>query len=328
MKTRTVLVLCATAALIASEAAAYNVNRKTNEITLTSLEDFSKCMRDYGDYQSEFCLDGLNAFVKKNKKHAFEAGKLVRLNMKHWAALPFFEIAMGSMKTAQFCKEEDVHLSVISGLGLPAGRKNDDKLIKIAQTIATNKCWDNFKAPINKELETDTGYFKANACAGLKSRKIAQKVCDAPAVAETKPAETVDTEIVDLAKADLSKIEIAESGVKVFSGDEGRRITIVRVLPESSNRVLIKFEGFRGPWNGRTLLHIERPAGNDGFDYATNVDGSAWNSVVKRGGYEVYPNGDKGPFWVSYSEEHSGKASARAILKDFKSDVKRNVAGH
>ncbi len=82
---------------------------------------------------------------------------------------------------------------------------------------------------------------------------------------------------------------------------------------------LIKFEGFRGPFNNRVLLHRERPAGR-GHDYYTQDKGADFVSVVARKGwgggyaYEVYPNGDDGPFAVGYDEEASKAVDVRGVL--------------
>jgi hypothetical protein len=335
MKTWTLFLSCAavSVALAMPSASAYEVNRKKNEITLSSIADFEKCIRDYGDYQVQFCVDGLTKYIQGHKKDAFEAGKLARLNLKHWAALPFFDIASSTVDKKKFCADEDVHLATVSGLGLPPGSKNEDKLIHIAETIAFDRCWDTMKEALNKEIDSGTGYLRDNACLSLKKKHVAQKSCDTPAVAEAKPApDAVDPEVAKLAQVDTSKLEVAEAGVKVFKGDEGRKITIVRVLPEDSNRVLIKFEGFKGPWNGKSLLHLERDMGNNRADYVAFVDGKGWVTIAKRdsygsANYEVYPKGDNGSYRVSYSEEHSEKASAKNILKDFQTDIRRGVAG-
>src|SRR6185295_8269808 len=162
-----------------------------------------------------------------HKKEAFSAGKLARLNLKHWAALPFFEIALNNgFDKKKFCADDDVHLAAIAGLGLPPGSKNEDRLIRIAQTISIETCWDSMKEAVNKEADGTTGYLHDNACTSLKKKHVDQKYCNAaPVTAEAKPAQT-DPEVVKLAKTDFSKLEVMESGVKVFKGEEGRRITI------------------------------------------------------------------------------------------------------
>jgi hypothetical protein len=327
MRVWNAFVLCSLA--FALTASAYEIDRKHNEVKLTSLKDFTQCVTDLGD-DSGFCLNGLTKYIQGHKKEAFEAGKLVRLNMKHWAALPFFEIALGN-GGEKFCKDEDVHLAAIAGLGLPSGSKDEDRLIGIAQTIAIEKCWAQMKEGLNKEVDGTTGYLHENACNSIKQHHITLKSCDtATAQTETKPAGTIDPAVADLGKIDVSHLEVIENGVKVFTGDEGRKITIVHVKPEGSNHVLIKFAGFKGPWNGKTVLHLEKDVGNNKADYVAFVEGSAWVSVAKRdswgqASYTVYPKGDNGEYQVGYSDEHSAKASARDILKEFKSE--RRVAG-
>ena len=142
-----------------------------------------------------------------------------------------------------------------------------------------------------------------------------------PGAAADRPA--VSKEVRALADVDSSRLQVKEGSLKVFEGDEGRRITIVTVLPEASNRVLIKFEGIRGEWDGKTLLHWVQPQGPDTTFYKTSVDGEEWTSVTfNRGGYDVYPKGDH-EFAVRYRSKESepGRrpaASSSSILEGFR----------
>ena len=83
-------------------------------------------------------------------------------------------------------------------------------------------------------------------------------------------------------------------------------------------RYLIRFDGFRGEWNGRVVFHRETPAGS-GLDYSTQVKGARWVGVVVRdGATEAYPVGDKGPFHVVYDEVASKAASPQAVIDQFR----------
>jgi hypothetical protein len=88
----------------------------------------------------------------------------------------------------------------------------------------------------------------------------------------------------------------------------------------STDAYLIRFDGFRGPWNGRVVLHREQPV-DSGYDYFTMVNGARWVSLVARGEgdhyYEVYPSGDKGPFGLSYDSLASKAAPAKTLLDQF-----------
>jgi hypothetical protein len=111
---------------------------------------------------------------------------------------------------------------------------------------------------------------------------------------------------------------VVDGPSKVYRGAEGRSLTLVKLKTEDA--YLVKFEGFRGAWNGRIVLHREVPV-NAGYDYFTQAKGSRWVSVVVRDGYtEVYPEGDRGPFAVSYDETASKAlaASAQAVLDQFR----------
>ena len=101
-----------------SVALAFDCDLKRNEVKVTSLQDFQKCSDELGD--PDVCLAGLERYIAKHPKEAFEAGKKARINMKAWAALPYFEKAIGAKPTPAQCKDEDVALSILSGLGLAA----------------------------------------------------------------------------------------------------------------------------------------------------------------------------------------------------------------
>ena len=87
---------------------------------------------------------------------------------------------------------------------------------------------------------------------------------------------------------------------------------------KSDDAYLVRFEGFRGPWNGRVVFHRETPV-NSGYDYVTSSKGDRRVSVVVRdGSTEVYPPGDKGPFRVFYDEAASKSVSGQAVLDQFR----------
>jgi hypothetical protein len=187
---------------------------------------------------------------------------------------------------------------------------------------------------IQKDVADSGSYYRDHACAVLEANGANDACAAARAKAEAanKPVEYhTPHEVTDLANVDASKLEVKKTSLKVFKGEEGKRVTIVTVLPESSNRVLVKFEGFKGPWDGQTLLHWVNEMGSDKADYKTLSDGKEWTSVTMRrnygsSDYEVYVKGDKGEYHVYYDEKASGEITADAILKDFRANGGRGVA--
>ena len=277
---------------------------------LSSLDDFGKCT---DRWDADACLEALQAYVKAHPPQAFAAGKVVTMNLNHWAAIPFFDKALATKADPARCADQRLALAVISGLALPNEDK-DNKIVAAASKILRTKCWAELQAPVTQALEESgaSGYIVANVCPVLAEKKQTSKACEKKAAAPPPPPPT------QWEALDPKKLEV-ENTVKVYRGDEGRRVSLVKV--KGKDYYLIKFEGFRGPWNGKVLLHREDPAGT-GYDYWTQAGGGHYVSVVARRGYgsdytyEVYPQGDKGPFYVGYDERESKAASAKAILSE------------
>src|SRR3989338_7957737 len=82
------------------------------QVILDELDDYDSCQNK--DYTGEWCHDALRRWVKAHPKDAFKAGKMTRLKMNHWAAIPFFAQAFDGK--AGDCKDEDVSLAVVSAL--------------------------------------------------------------------------------------------------------------------------------------------------------------------------------------------------------------------
>lgn len=280
-----------------------------NKPKVSSVAEFTDCI-DTG-WGPEACLTALKAFVKKNPGLRFAAGKAVRVAVNHEAALPYFETAMAGKFDRKLCADEDLRLVVIGNLSRPEGK----------QTVAARKllggvCWTDLAGPIKKEIATAPGgYLADNACPVMEQKK--DPCTHAPAAAA--PATTATRKWVD---ADPTKLAV-DDVAKVYTGGEGRRITVARVKGDAT-AVLIKFEGVRGPWNHKVILHREQDSGN-GFDYWTRVDGDDWVSLVARKGwgggdlgYELHPRGDNGPYHLSYDADASRAAKPAALLTDLK----------
>jgi hypothetical protein len=276
---------------------------------ISALDQFAACTERW---EADQCLKALQVYVQAHPAQAFDAGKTVTLSLNHWAAVPFFHQALAAKVAPGRCGEQRLALAVLSGLALPSEGVHR-KTVSLAASILSDKCWNELQAPALKELSAEGAgsYLTGNLCPILASKQVHATPCDPkPEPAATRPAapqwEPLDPRTLQV-----------EDKANVYSGDKGRRITLAKV--KGKNYFLIKFEGFRGPWEGNVLLHREDDLGDRGYDYWLQDDGARWVSVVMRkswGGeaYEVYPKGDKGPFRVVYDEKLSRTANAKALL--------------
>lgn len=110
--------------------------------------------------------------------------------------------------------------------------------------------------------------------------------------------------------------------VKVFAGRNGEKITVVYLEPLRRNRVLIKFEGVTGDWEGKIIMHTrENRPGVD--DYRAFIEGEPYVSLVGRAGngvmrYEVYvPGLASGPIALSYDADESKKTLGSRVVYEF-----------
>jgi hypothetical protein len=130
---------------------------------------------------------------------------------------------------------------------------------------------------------------------------------------------------IGLAAAGMSADTLRASGlVKVFLGANGEKATVVYLEPYKRNRVLIKFEGVTGDWEGKVIMHTrENRPGVD--DYRAFIDGQPYVSLVGRGGggrmrYELYvPGLASGPVAVTYDAEESKKTLGARVVYEFTS---------
>ncbi len=120
-------------------------------------------------YLAGYCLEPLKAVMAnepQNTGFAWKAGKWARLNMRHSAAVPFFANAGLNTGDAR-CKDEDVSLAVVSGLGLPGD--SEKEIVQQSQDLAFQKCWPAVAGALKAELK-ENSYFSENACPGLKKK--------------------------------------------------------------------------------------------------------------------------------------------------------------
>ncbi|HVT07480.1 MAG TPA: hypothetical protein VHO67_08475 [Polyangia bacterium] len=276
------------------------------ELKLKSVDDFKKCA-DEMEADPQICLEALERLVKAQPGQAFAAGKAVRTSMNHAAAIPFFDKALQKKADKVHCADPDLRMALVAGLSLPP----DNVTAVSARRILFDRCWSEAQAPVLQALAQPgaSGYLAENVCPKLAERNVANPVCGKRG---NPPAPAAEPKWKDIDARTMQ----ADGPAKVYRGTEGRSVTMAKLRNEDA--YLIRFDGFRGAWNGRVVLHRETAAGS-GYDYFTDVAGTRWVSVVSRdGSTEVYPHGDRGPFSVGYDETASRGASAQSLIDQFR----------
>lgn len=133
------------------------------------LKAYTACFEN--DYATQECFEHALKFVDAdpaNSELAFKMGKIVRKNAFHYVAIPYFKRALAG-KGGAMCKDDDLSLAVVSGLGLPKG---DDKAAD-ARAIAAGACFADLKKAILAAFteETAGGSVHDNACDLLNAKK-------------------------------------------------------------------------------------------------------------------------------------------------------------
>ncbi len=133
------------------------------------LKAFGVCFQD--GYGADQCLQDLTKFVKNdagNLDLAFKAGKLARVNLKHWAAAPFFASALVEPSKDRHCDDEDVVLAVMSGLALPSS--GYEPQFGASVKLASQLCWKELKVPLTEQIASNGEYFRENTCHVFKAK--------------------------------------------------------------------------------------------------------------------------------------------------------------
>ena len=142
-------------------AFALKVDQNQQSVQFEALTDYDECQSR--DYEGDWCNKALLVWVKAHPKDAFKAGKITRLHMNHYAALPFFTQAFQQKQGD--CKDNDLKLAVVAGLGL----EPENSLQGQAQKIAFENCFKDLKAALVEGL-SEGGYYVSNACAPLRKK--------------------------------------------------------------------------------------------------------------------------------------------------------------
>jgi hypothetical protein len=139
------------------------------------LKGYEACFK--ADDEMDVCVQHALKFVDGdpgNADLALRMSKLVRMNGNAYGALPFFKKALTVKATATVCKDKDLELAVVAGVGLPPDYDN----FKIAKDIASSTCWEQLKKPIVDAVGAEaSGYTHDNGCQILKAKGTTAKGC-------------------------------------------------------------------------------------------------------------------------------------------------------
>jgi hypothetical protein len=278
-----------------------------DELVFKTLADLDKCAAN-NRYDTGVCLEPLQKYAKAHPKELFAIGKRARLQFTHWAALQFFEPALGMSPTPAQCADEDVGLAVVSGLSMPA----DAAPNAIARRLLNGACFSAVRGAVEKEITSANGegYLPQHACPIFANKGVKPSACEPKKEVAAAPVVEDKLPVVDIATA---KVGI----VKVYSGPEGELITMADVAG-TPGVFLVRIDGVRSPMNGKTMVHKERRSGT-GFDYWTEIDGKRWTTITARGGsyknYAVNVPGTRDSISMSYNERESKAVSAETFKK-------------
>lgn len=162
--TRVITLLLGLPTLLLVSSLAHGLRVVDEQVILDKIDDYKLCQKK--DYSGDFCHDALERWVEKNPTDAFKAGKMTRAAMNHWVAVPFFAKAFEAKQGD--CKDQDVTMAVVSALGLPGD--SNKEVVAQAKDIAFNRCYDQVKEAVLKEMGAD-GYLFENACKSFVEKK-------------------------------------------------------------------------------------------------------------------------------------------------------------
>lgn len=307
------LVVLAIVLAYAVPAQAYHLDAKTQTVSISSLPDFDRCQKAYDSSGTEVCLDALRAYVKKNPRDAFDAGKRARLHFMHWVALDFFSIAFSPPPHRERspaekkalrarCADPDVSEAIISGLSLPPHYP----AVAQAQKLVRESCWNEVEPALLEELSGAVSYFHNNTCPQLTEKNVTTPQCQSG----QKPKAGMTNTVAQLTGVDAKKLSIDPDSATALRGSKGEEILLARTKPGPTAYVLVKFKGVRGPFNEQVLVAVER-RGALGKDYVIALDGSEWTVLSERAGqYQAFPKDMPEGFWA-YAQRPSNEETLK-----------------
>lgn len=292
-------VSCAALAAVCGQAVAQT---QAKVGTFKRLADFDECMQKRSEQDT--CLKLVKEYAGKHPKEALEAARLVRRNFNSTAALSLYE-GVVARQGASVCSDEDLAVAVVAGLALPGDYPDAGR----ARKIFAEHCRSVLEPAVIKEVSGEKGasYLKDNACPILRKQGKAPDSCSAePETAAVASAPET------LPKVDKKSVKL-EPG-KAYRGGEGEVLALIPL--QGGELFLAHFEGIRGLWNGKTILLQREDRGNGAAIFWTEYNGKRWNSVLLRGGMEVYvPDYKPGAgFGIGYSEQDTKEIKPQAVL--------------
>ena len=301
-------------ATITTATTAHAYENYASKIKINSMTDLEKCEKDHS-YDTGTCFEPFEKFIRKNPKTMFANAKKARRVFASWVMLPYFEMPISKSKDAKLCSDEDFQTSLFNA----TGQSSDSKAYKMAKSLINGKCGPALVGGMLKELDSYSGSdFVALVCPAVLKAGKTHKNCEAkPVVAEEKP-----TSPETLPKIEKNKIKLSEA--KVYSGPESARLSIAGIEGQT-DMYLIKFDGIKGPWKGKAMLHKSRSTGNNGeADYWTENEGKQWVSVSVRDCYNGYcqykvyaPQGPSNSLNFGYDKVASKNVKLNEILNSF-----------
>jgi hypothetical protein len=295
-----------------ASARAYQLDPKTQTISIVSVQDFDKCQKAYDSSGSEACLDALKLYVKKHPSEAFDAGKRAHRYFMHWVALDFFAIALNPPEHRAFslsekkaakarCADSDVSEAVVSGLSLPPHYP----AVALAQRLLRETCWEQLEPLVVSELGSGAlSYFQTNTCSQLALKKVAAAEC------KTGDEKTggLSSTVAQLKGVDVRDLKVDPDSAAALRGPKGEEVLLARTKPGPEAYVLVKFRGVRGPFNEQVLVAVERRTGI-GKDYVIALNNAEWVVLSERAGqYQAFPKDMPEGFWASAQRPSNDEA--------------------
>jgi len=144
---------------------------KKTKVILDTLDDYPRCFQK--NISGARCHKALTKWVQIHPEDAFKAGKLTRLYMNHWLAIPFFEKSTDLQDFS--CKDHDLKLAVLGGLNLPM--TGNEKIIEASSNLAFLKCAKDLREVVKEAAVPDSSLF-VNVCKKLDLTGAKKQSCD------------------------------------------------------------------------------------------------------------------------------------------------------
>ncbi len=143
---------------------------------------FETCFKGKIEW-ADICGEQLKPFVEAdptNAELAFRLAKLLPPRAHHHYAVPAFAIAIQKKDDAR-CKDPDVRLAVVSGLGL--ARAANEDVVAASIQLGSSVCWSALHDAIQEAMGGDATDYLKNTCPFMKQKQtlppLLTKRCDA-----------------------------------------------------------------------------------------------------------------------------------------------------